>query len=643
MLPLWLVLSIIDHLYTHLFPAAHSIFASITMRAYALTTFAFLTVASTLSVIPGTGYLPASVRAACRSALAENIVGCSDELYTLPQWIPITSLNEICTSDCRGALAAMYTKATTACGTGGVNITSNGTSEILIPLNLAGELVWRFNATCLQGDGGFCKEKLQNMTETQFCSDCYMKKIQLDIDEPLDIIQDYTPDDFNSLKKSCGIPTTSYPIKPTTPGPTPTPEPECQKKVTGKAGDTINTIAKSNSVATDRLLSWNPSIPTSINDTLVGGEVICLDNVPQCLTRQVAQGDSCDSLVTLSGKGVDSVMFRSWNPTVGHNCLNLPSMIGKYVCIGPPGQTGPFVPIEGTPKPTISTTPISEPTYSWGTAPNVATQPMNFTTSWLLPTGTLPIPTLSSSHAPNDVLSAIKARISHCPFNNELEDEWDQGLPEEEYRLHSWDLSDECQGAWRPYCQPDPKASILPSPTTIGSTCYPTISTIVPEGGVKAPAPTNKGSPVDCNKWHVVGTGDNCAVVEAKYKINHATFRQYNPAINDACSNLVAQMAYCVRIWVPEPEITQSTAISTQTTRTSVSTVSRTSTSSGPPGPTESGTSATCTKWHVHKQGDTCDSIAAQYGIIVSRFRQLNRAVNAACSNLKVGNAYCVG
>lgn len=80
---------------------------------------------------------------------------------------------------------------------------------------------------CLDSrDGGFCKEKLQNMTEEMLCSDCYMKKIQLEIDEPLDIIHDYTPADFNSLKQSCGIPTASYPIKPTTtttPTTTPTP------------------------------------------------------------------------------------------------------------------------------------------------------------------------------------------------------------------------------------------------------------------------------------------------------------------------------------------------------------------------------------------------------------------------------------
>ena len=40
---------------------------------------------------------------------------------------------------------------------------------------------------------------------------------------------------------------------------------------------------------------------------------------------------------------------------------------------------------------------------------------------------------------------------------------------------------------------------------------------------------------------------------------------------------------------------------------------------------------------------DTCESVAAKYGIVVSRFRQLNRSVDSNCTNLVIGNAYCVG
>lgn len=44
----------------------------------------------------------------------------------------------------------MQVKAASACGTGSVNITTNVTSAILTPLNLATALVYRYNVTCLR-------------------------------------------------------------------------------------------------------------------------------------------------------------------------------------------------------------------------------------------------------------------------------------------------------------------------------------------------------------------------------------------------------------------------------------------------------------------------------------------------------------
>ncbi|KAF2473700.1 uncharacterized protein BDR25DRAFT_323452 [Lindgomyces ingoldianus] len=515
----------------------------------------------------------------------------------------------------------MYTKASSTCGTGSVNVTAvNDTMwTILTPLNLA----------------GFCKDVLSDITAEKLCSDCYMKTVQLGFSEPLEADDGWTPDDFNSLKQSCGIPTSSYPVKPTSPVGTPGPTPTCTTKATAKAGDTANALAKSLSVSTDRLLTYN-NLPLSMNETFKGGEVLCLDNVAKCVLRQVVVGDTCSSLIKASGSGVDSLMFTSWNPTIGHDCLNLASMAGKYICISPPGSTTLFTPIGGEPTPPATTSKAPESTYSWGSVPNSVSSSMNFTTSWLFPTDGVSIPTLTATAQPPESVTAIAARISNCPFLKEDDPSWDAGLADDEVHLHSWDLSDECLESWDPYCNPDPTAAILPSPTNIASSCYPTVSTIIPDGWVAPPAPTSTGTPNNCNKWHVVGPGDTCNGVEAKYKISDSLFRQWNPTINAQCGNLGTGMAYCVRVWI-EPSTTISSMPITSTMKpSSVS-------SAGPPGPTQSGTSPTCTKWHVYKQGDTCESIATQYGIIVSRFRQLNRGVDSQCSNLVLGNAYCVG
>lgn len=199
---------------------------------------------SWLSAIPNTGSLPASVRAPCRAALAENITTCSEWLTYPDEWIPVESLGEICTTGCQNSLASMQVKAASACGTGSVNITTNVTSAILTPLNLATALLYRYNATCLRDTlpiahsvfssnfanifevlhtSGFCKEKLQNFTEATFCSDCYMKKTQLEIDQPLAFGGGYSLAEFNELKISCGIPTLLYPVKTTSPTATPRP------------------------------------------------------------------------------------------------------------------------------------------------------------------------------------------------------------------------------------------------------------------------------------------------------------------------------------------------------------------------------------------------------------------------------------
>jgi hypothetical protein len=383
---------------------------------------------------------------------------------------------------------------------------------------------------------------------------------------------------------------------------------ECTSKITAKAGQTTNQIAKSNSVSTDRLLTWNVNLPTNINDTLTRDEVVCLDNVQKCLLHQVAAEDTCNALVKISGKGVTDVMFQSWNPSVGPDCRNLPAMIGKYICVSPSGQDTPFTPIEGTPKPTITTTATPESTYSWGQVSNSPTSSTkNFTTTWLFPTDAVSLSTRTASMLSPAEATAIKARTSHCPFLDEGDDDWQDGLASDEYHLHSWELAEDCTDKWDPYCNPKANDPILPSPTDIPSSCLPTISTIIPEGGIAAPGPTNTGSPEYCNKWHVVVTGDTCAAVEAKYKISHTSFRQWNLNVNEACTNLKLTMAYCVRVWVEPVESPEPTPAPTPSTSLK-SSASRTSTSAGPPGPTQSGTSATCTKWHLEKQGESFEN-----------------------------------
>ncbi|KAL3478574.1 hypothetical protein BJX99DRAFT_256470 [Aspergillus californicus] len=570
-----------------------------------------LPLAASLSVVPSLSHIPAGVRAACRTTLAKNVTECSEDIQKPLEFISSAILPNICTDACGNALSALYTEATTRCGTDAVNITVNGTvTASFTPLDL-----------------GYCKERLEDVPKDEECSECYLKSVQLEINQPIGG-SSVDPDEFNELKESCNIPTTSYPVNPTSPG-TPSETPQCAKSHTANAGDTINSIANALSVATDRLLMYN-GLPLIWDEPFTEGEKLCLDQVSECLIHEVTSSDTCSSLLTLAGTSVDDLMLQSWNPTIGRSCANLATMIGKYICIGPPGQTSTFTPVvPSTTTPPVITAPPD--TYTWEPAPDTVTGTVNITTTWPFPTEPLSIPVFTATSLPStEDIQAMIDRSEHCPFNDEFNSTiWEADLDDpEEYHLHSWDLEPECtEEYWDPYCYPGPDDPILPSPTDIPSSCYPTITTIIPNGWVEPPGPTESGVPDFCNRWHLVVNGESCTGIAAQYRLTVAELRELNPALNAQCSNLRGAFAICVRVWVD-----------TETTPTPTTT-----TTAGPPGPTGSGTSATCTKWHLLEDGDSCDSIIAEYGIILSRFRQLNRSVDSTCSNLVVGNAYCVG
>lgn len=73
------------------------------------------------------------------------------------------------------------------------------------------------NTDTVLHDQGFCRERLEDVPEDEQCSECYLKSVQLEIKQPIGG-SSVSPDEFDELKKSCNIPTTSYPVDPTSPG-----------------------------------------------------------------------------------------------------------------------------------------------------------------------------------------------------------------------------------------------------------------------------------------------------------------------------------------------------------------------------------------------------------------------------------------
>ncbi|RDL39246.1 uncharacterized protein BP5553_03586 [Venustampulla echinocandica] len=466
------------------------------------------------------------------------------------------------------------------------------------------------------------------MTTDMQCLDCNLKKIQLQLNHPFEPgVQD--PVSFQSLVTSCGkssYPITYTPTATTTAPITTTASPACTSTYAAKGPDTPNSVALALKVSTDRLLT-NNNIPLTWNTTFSTGTVLCLDNVPVCLTRAVQPSDTCSSLFEMIGFSLNEIMLRSWNPTLGHDCGNLKNMVGKMICISPPGTTTSYT--EKQPPPTSTSSTSSDTAiWSWSTVSATASPTLtaNRSLQWTWPPDFPTITTINGTMPASSSISLALARITYCPFLAEGSEDWRAGLAADEYRPSRHELDESCQTLWGPYCNANLSTAVLPSPTTIPSSCYPLISTVTREY-VEPPAATASGTPDNCNQWHIAASGDTCDAIDSKYSITLAQLKAWNPSINSICSNIMVSFAYCVRVWI-EPSSSSTSATASPTL--------------APPAPTSSGTSAACYKWHVDKTSDTCTSIAELYGIIVSRFRQLNRSLSTLCDNLIVGNAYCV-
>ncbi|KAK6333339.1 hypothetical protein TWF718_011154 [Orbilia javanica] len=192
------------------------------------------------------------------------------------------------------------------------------------------------------------------------------------------------------------------------------------------------------------------------------------------------------------------------------------------------------------------------------------------------------------------------------------------------------------------------------------------------ETTITAPAPTISGTTTHCYQWHERVEDHNCDELQATWGVTLEELRLWNPSINLDCSNLQTGKAYCVRgpLDDPVPSITdtsgptrtrstttartsntstttsRATTTATTTTATATTTATtRTTTSSGfpaPPAPTGPGTTNQCRLWHETQAGDSCWAIYTEYGITFANLRAWNPVLDAGCTNLELGMAYCV-
>lgn len=65
-------------------------------------------------------------------------------------------------------------------------------------------------------------------------------------------------------------------------------------------------------------------------------------------------------------------------------------------------------------------------------------------------------------------------------------------------------------------------------------------SQTTPPNGVVTPTPTQLGMVDNCNKFHLVKSGDSCGAIQSTYSIpNYAQLYSWNPALGNDCQFLV--------------------------------------------------------------------------------------------------------
>lgn len=141
--------------------------------------------------------------------------------------------------------------------------------------------------------------------------------------------------------------------------------------------------------------------------------------------------------------------------------------------------------------------------------------------------------------------------------------------------------------------------------TTPPSTTAPASTTSTTTTAAPSNSPTMPGVAANCDRFHLVESGDTCDAIASSSGITSAQLRAWNTEINAACSNLWLDYYICTRV------------------------PGATTPSNSPPLP---GAAANCEKWYQIVSGDTCDTVAAKNTITVDQLRSMNTGIGSSMS-----------
>lgn len=217
------------------------------------------------------------------------------------------------------------------------------------PASLAGKTIYYgWNETCAKDSttGSYCNDvidafpvvaSVDQMSDSDLCSPCFVGRLQMMQASPYSVyaLSTYWQNALKVVNQRCSL---SLPTEPQGP-----PQPPADdsphfcvsgKSYTASAGDTCDSIAQANSVASAGLLNLNNNLGITNCTSVAAGMEFCLP--PQCKTYVIKDGDTCEGIEFTHGID-DLARYNNW---IDYGCDNLQDArpnLGSVVCVSPAG------------------------------------------------------------------------------------------------------------------------------------------------------------------------------------------------------------------------------------------------------------------------------------------------------------------
>ncbi|KIJ58950.1 carbohydrate-binding module family 50 protein [Hydnomerulius pinastri MD-312] len=567
------------------------------------------------SNLPTGAFAPPS---ACATALMATIE-CNSTILLMginPSF-DAPSLQAMCTASCTSSLQSYRANVVSAC----VDYTMPTSNNRTYPPTLAADTILEpYNTECLTDPttGEYCNAILPSYgpipaqgvlgyPQNELCTPCMLGTLNVSLSNPLT----FSYSGYSSLQSALNLCGSSYdgynvtnpPGSPTTiftPGPATTPvgsnstvSSTCNitgRNITTSTNSTCTSIANQYSVTWYDVVSNNPTFNFA-SCNVPSGTTLCL---PQACTTYVAANSG--PLASLN-QSISETQLTSFNPMLGTGCTQIANQYGQNICISPhggfPNVAAGYVAV---PTPTAIAPPPG-PTVS-GTTSNCG--------AWFL------VP--------------LNANCNQVVMNN--------SITLSEFLLLNPEVNSNCTNLWANYnycVAPYPPLSATPTlpPITNGtlvvtSMALPPMITPTlydyPTGWLPAPTGVASGTVLNgCYYYYQVQTGDNCTSVAQTFGLSYQDFVTWNNNPSMPCPSLTPGSYVCVDV----ANITD-TAPPTPT--------------NAAPGSAPSG----CYEWYTIVQNDGCGSVETQFNLTQAQFFALNPELYSNCTNLVLGDAYCV-